>query len=416
MDSATRFAGIDWAMAGHAICVIDGSGVRIDDFKIEHTAADLRTLVRRLRQHAVAGVAIERGDGPVVDALLAANLTVVVIASRTVKGLRTRYGLAGNKDDRSDAYLLADVLRTDGQRLRPLVPNTPATVTLRATVRARKDLISARLRLTQQLGAHLDRVFPGAVGLFSEPDSPITLHFLARFPSAARAAWLTPRRLTTWLKSVGYSGHTPAELLIARLERAPAGVTGEEAGPLASVTLAFVGAIGAVCGQIERLEAHIAEQLAAHADAAIFTSLPRSGSVRAAALLAEMGDCRARFPSPESLAGLGGAAPSTRQSGKHRVVTFRYACDKKLRNALLDFADGSRFANAWAAEIYRLAIARKKTHQHAVRILAHAWVPVIWRCWQDGVPYDPAKHGALQRVLRAQAACAASQPTPVEAV
>lgn len=391
-------------MAGHAICVIDGSGVRIDDFEIEHTAADLRTLVRRLTRHAVAGVAIERGDGPLVDALLEANLPVVVIASRTVKGLRTRYGLAGNKDDRSDAYLLADTLRTDGHRLRPLLPDSPATVTLRATVRARKDLVQTRVGLVQQLGAHLERVFPGAVGLFNELDSPISLAFLLRFSSAARAAWLSPKRLAAWLKGEGYPGRTPPAVLMARLERAPAGVTGEEAEALAAVTLAYVAAIRAVRGQIERLEARIAEQLAVHEDAAIFTSLPRGGSVRAAALLAEIGDCRARFPNPELLAGLGGAAPSTRQSGKHRVVTFRYACDKKLRDALMDFAADSRFANPWAAAIYRGAITDKKTHPHAVRILARAWVAVIWRCWQDRVPYDPAKHGALQRLLLQQAA------------
>ena len=104
------------------------------------------------------------------------------------------------------------------------------------------------------------------------------------------------------------------------------------------------------------LETRIAEQLAAHPDGAIFTSLPRSGSVRAATLLAEIGDCRERFPTPEALACLAGAAPSTRQSGQHRAVTFRYACDKKLRDALIDFAADSRFGNDWAADIYGRAM------------------------------------------------------------
>jgi transposase len=85
-------------------------------------------------------------------------------------------------------------------------------------------------------------------------------------------------------------------------------------------------------------------------------------------------------------------------------VTFRYACDKQLRDALLDFAEDSRFANPWAADLYRRARDRQKTHPHAGRILARAWVDVIWRCWQDGVPYEPARHRALQRVVLAQAA------------
>jgi len=76
-----------------------------------------------------------------------------------------------------------------------------------------------------------------------------------------------------------------------------------------------------------------ANSLAHHPDGAIFTSLPHSGTVRAATLLAEVGDCRERFPAPEALTCLAGAAPSTRQSGQHHAVTFRYACDKKLRDA-----------------------------------------------------------------------------------
>ena len=114
--------------------------------------------------------------------------------------------------------------------------------------------------------------------------------------------------------------------------------------------------------------------------------------------------CRERFPSPESLACLAGAAPSTRQSGQHHAVSFRYACDKKLRDALNDFAADSRFGNDWAADVYGRAIARGKRHPHAVRILARAWVYVIWRCWQDGVPYDPERHQGLRRVTLARAA------------
>ena len=127
-----------------------------------------------------------------------------------------------------------------------------------------------------------------------------------------------------------------------------------------------------------------------HADAHIFTSLPRSGTVRAARLLAEIGDCRARFPTPEALACLAGVAPSTRQSGKIRAVGFRWACDKQLRDAVTDFAGDSRRANPWAADLYHRARARGHDHPHAVRILARAWLYVIWHCWQDGTAYDPA--------------------------
>jgi transposase len=151
--------------------------------------------------------------------------------------------------------------------------------------------------------------------------------------------------------------------------------------------------------QIKALEEQIAAQLAAHPDGHIFTSLPRAGTIRAARLLAEIGEARGRYPTPESLVCLAGAAPSTRQSGKVKVVSFRWAVDKQLRGAVTDFAGDSHSANAWAGDLYRRARYRGQDHPHAVRILARAWLHVIWRCWQDRVPYDPANHRALQRIL-----------------
>jgi transposase len=277
-------------------------------------------------------------------------------------------------------------------------------VGLRATVRARKDLVQTRVALVQRLSAHLELVFPGAVGLFADLGSPIAQAFLLRFPSAERAAWLSPKRMTAWLAAQGYCGRRTGAVLHARLVAAPRGPVDEATDAMAAVTLALVRAIAAVRDEVEALEARIAEQLALHPDGALFTSLPRAGRVRAAALLVEVGDCRERFPSAESLACLAGATPSTRQSGQHRAVTFRFTCDKKLRDALVDFAGDSRHASPWAADIYARARARGKSHPHAVRILARAWVYVIWRCWQDRVPYDPAHHQALQRVLLIPAA------------
>ena len=219
--STPTFAGIDWATGSHAVCIIDGSGSVLERYEIEHSGAGLRDLVSRLRASRVSAVAIERPDGPVVDALMGAGLRVIVIASRSIKALRSRYGSAGNKDDRADAYILADVLRTDGHRLRPLVPDSPATLRLRVSVRARKDLVRTRVRLVQQLEAHLALVFPGAVGLFARLDSDIAEAYLTRFPSAEEAGWLTPRRFDAWLARQGYGGRRSGAELHARLTAAP---------------------------------------------------------------------------------------------------------------------------------------------------------------------------------------------------
>jgi transposase len=391
--------GIDWARDDHAVSVVNARGREIHRCSVEHSAAGLRELIAVLARNSAREAAIERPDGPVAGALPGAGITVVVISPNQIKNLRGRYGSAGNKDDRFDAYVLADTLRTDRARLAPLTPDSPATVTLRRACRARKDLVTHRVALANQLRAHLRNAFPGAAGLFAEIDSPISLKFLARFSTQDRAAWLSPRRLAAWLASVGYCGRTDPAILHARLAAAPRGATGDDGTAQAHVTAALLAVLTTVTEQIKALSEQIAEQLALHADAHIFTSLPRSGTVRAARLLAEIGDCRARFPTPEALACLAGAAPSTRQSGKIRAVTFRWSCDKQLRDAVTDFAGDSRRASPWAASLYNRARGRGHDHPHAVRILARAWLFVIWHCWQDHAAYDPAKHRALQTLL-----------------
>src|SRR3954466_13465007 len=156
-----RFGGVDWSWERHAVCIVDAAGAVIERFEAEHQAAGLQLMVRRLGGAGVSRVAIERGDGPVVDALLAGGLQVVVVSSRQVKALRLRYGTAGNKDDRFDAFVLADVLRTDQRRLAPLTQDGPDTTGLRMLVRARKVLVAARIPPNSQLLTHPPRSFPG---------------------------------------------------------------------------------------------------------------------------------------------------------------------------------------------------------------------------------------------------------------
>jgi transposase len=392
-------AGVDWAKDDHAVCVVGDQGQAIDRFTVTHDAAGLKRMATRLLRAGVQQVGIERGDGPVVDTLMQAGLTVFVIPPGQVKNLRSRYGSAGNKDDRFDAYVLADVVRTDMRRLRPMVYDSEQTTALRGSVRARRDLVTHRVAAANQLRAHLQSVFPAATTIFADIDSAITLAFLQRFTTQEQADWLSPKRLAAWLCSVSYSGHGDPTVLHARLLAAPRGATGTHAAIHAGTTQALVAILTALNTQIQALATSIDHQLDTHPDAAIFTSLPRSGRVRAARLLAEIGDARGRFPTRDSLTCLAGVAPSTRQSGKTKAVTFRWGADKQLRDALCDFAGDSRRANAWAADLYARAITRGCDHPHAVRILARAWAHIIWRCWQDNVPYEPAAHGALQTLL-----------------
>jgi transposase len=397
------FAGIDWASKTHAVCVVNDQGAIRARFDIPNTGKSFTGLVRRLAKLAVDGVAIERCDGPLVEALLDTGLRVVVITPRQVKGLRSRYSASGAKSDTSDAYLLADVLRTDGHRLTPLRPDGEATRVLRALSRTRKQLVETRVALVNQLRAELERVFPGALGLFARLDSDVAIAFLRRYPTQHAAARLTEARFAAFLRRISYPGRRPVGELFTRVHDAPAaGLSPGEAAGRAVCVLALLRAIDTTRREARELQAEIIERLDAHADAHIFTSLPKAGhGVRAAALLAEIGDDRARFPTEEALAALAGVAPVTRASGKVHHVGFRWAADKKLRNALIDFADDSRHASPWAAHIYTQAIDRGKRHPHAVRILARAWIRVIWRCWQNHTPYNPTQHGGAMRLKAA---------------
>jgi transposase len=372
------FAGLDWASHNHAVCVIDATGGVRERFDVTHDAAGLRELLARLRRCAPTPaqlpVAIERPSGLVVDALIETGFSVVPIHPNVVKATRPRYRSHGAKSDAADAYLLADLLRTDGARFRPLQPQSDAIRALRALVRGRDDLVATRVQLANQLRSLLDAFWPGAAAVFAEIDSPIALAFVQRYPTPASAARCGERRLAAFLAQHRYCGRRSPAALLERLRGAPSGH--------ADVEL------------IQQLTSRIEHAVSELPDGQIIMSLPRAGQLCAAQILAELGEVRERFPSDAQLAAEAGVAPLTYESGKHRSVAFRWACNHRLRSAITCFADNSRHASPWAARVYLSARARGCDHPHAIRILARAWLRVLWRMWVDRRTYDSARHRA----------------------
>lgn len=398
----TWFVGIDWAAEEHAVCVLDERGREKKRFSVAHTASGVAELCRRLAGLGDPGdvrVAIERPTGLLVDSLVDADFVVVPLHPNAVKACRPRYSAAGGKDDRGDAYMLADILRTDGHRFRALKPQSDETRALRAAVRMRDDLVAERVGVTNQLRALLESFWPGAAEIFADVDSPIALAFLARYPKPQSAARLGEKRLARFLAEHSYCGRRPAAELLERLRSAPVGKAGAvECDVKASLVRAYVAVLEPLVTQIARITALVEHLVGQHPDGPVITSFPRSGKVNAAQVLAELGDCRERFETDDQLAAEAGVAPVTHASGKHRGVVFRRACNKRLRRAITCFADNSRRASPWAADVYARAVARGHDHPHAIRILARAWIRVLWRCWRDGTPYDVTKHAAAQRV------------------
>src|SRR3989338_1705444 len=192
------FVGLDWASQPHAVCVLDATGQVCWRGSAERSAdglAELRRQLARFGPPASLSVAIERPSGLVVDTLMDAGYRVVPIHPNALKASRPRYSAAGSKSDPGDAFILGDLLRTDGHRFRPLQPLSDATRALRALVRGRDDLVAQRVALTNQLRALLDRFWPGAAAIFADVDSPIALAFLSRYPTPHSAERLGEKRL-----------------------------------------------------------------------------------------------------------------------------------------------------------------------------------------------------------------------------
>lgn len=183
------FVGIDWAQQAHEVCAVDAAGKIRHRATVEHSQDGLDQLVGHLGRWATEGellVGIERPEGRLVDRILEAGYPILLVPTFAMKDLRRRYTIGGAKSDRGDSYVLADVARTDGHRLRRLEPLSEHTRALRAVVRTRDDLVDQRRALANQLRATLEAYWPGAGAIFADVDSEICLAFLERYPPRSR--------------------------------------------------------------------------------------------------------------------------------------------------------------------------------------------------------------------------------------
>jgi transposase len=395
-----NYAGVDWASEKHDVLVADAAGERLLSATFAHDEQGLRSLCRALVRLEVELVAIERPDGLLVERLLDAGLRILPLHPNQVAATRDRFRASGGKSDRFDAFVLCELARTDHHRFRVLEPDSDQTKALRALTRAREDLVGTRTALTNQLRAELARFWPGPLGLFTDLHSRISLAFLERYPSPADARGLGEARLHGFLVREHYTGRQQPAQLLAKLRRAPEARIGElELATRRQLVLSLVATIKALNGQIKQLQAQIATAMREHPDGAIFLSLFKKPSsvICAAELLAEIGDCRARYPTRDTLAADAGQAAVAIESGKRKAASFRWACNKRLRGAVGTLADTTRHHNPWAQDLYASARGRGHDHPRAIRTLGRAWCRILWRCWQDRVPYEPARHRALQQ-------------------
>ena len=388
------FVGWDWASTAHDVTVIDSAGELVHRMAIPHTEDGIARAVAKLADYGDPGelpVAIEATRGLVVDRLLGVGHPVIPVHPNAFHAVRPRWGAARAKNDPGDSFKLADYARTDIHRLPMLVPTLPETLELQALTRQRDCQLALRIAAVSQLAALLDQYWPGGKTIFAQLHSPIALDFLHRYPTPRAAASLTPARIEAFCHRRGYSGRRSGAELLDRLRSAPISASRLGEPVVAQMIRGQVAVVRALQAGIDALDIVIAEKVTAHPYAGLLAVLPRIGTLNLAQIIGEVGPVLERATSFDQLAAETGLAPVTRSSGKTHTVAFRYATNRRARQALHTWLDNSRRSSDWAAQRYAAARARGQRHPHALRTIGRAWLRIIWACWRTKTAYDPAR-------------------------
>ena len=391
------YIGIDWSEKKHDIVFMNEPGAAIARLTIPHTAKGfLRfdTECDKLGvERAACVVGLETAHNVLIDFLWTRQYEhVYVIPPSVVKGNRGRQGSSGARTDQSDAFLLADILRTDRDRLYPWYPDSLLTRRIRAKVSYIAHLTRNIVRTSNRLRSVLVRYYPAALSMFSSMQTQIRLHFICAYPTPQAAAELTFAAFTTFAAQQGYKKQTQLAAYYASLHDphpAPSPETvliyREEAVHLSNALLQQIRAKNAAKLELRHL-------FAQHPDAFIFDSLPGAGDLLAPGLLAKFGDDRQRFPRPGCVQALAGTCPVTVSSGKRKVIHFRYACDREFRDIAQKWSIASLSESVWANAYWHDVRPRCDSNSHAYRCLANRWLAVAWKLWQTRKPYDEAYH------------------------
>jgi len=390
----THYAGLDWGKSHHQLAVVDRAGQLVLELRFADTAAGWAELRAKLQACPQVGAAIETCCGPAVERLLDAGLPVYPLNPKAAQRYRDRKAPSGGKSDCLDARSFADALRTDGHAWRRLVPQDALTQELRLLCRDEIGLIEQRTALVNRLQEALHEYYPTALQAFDDWTAPGAWAFVVAFPTPADLARAGKRKWEKFLHTHKlYRPQTAGERLElfahAREFVSPSPAVTRAKSFLA---LALAKQLRLLEDQLHEYRARIAQLFADHPDHDVFGSLPGAGEKLAPRLLAELGSQRAEFDSPQALQCYAGTAPVSFQSGQVHRVHLRRACNHWLRATVHLWADLSRQKCAWAQAYYQQKKQQGMAHAAALRCLGQRWLKILWRMWQDGVPYDEALH------------------------
>ena len=391
------FAGVDWAEAHHDVCVMSEDGRVLEQRRVSHSVAGIGELHALIAAHAEEGepvaVGIEVDRGLVVTALLAVGYQVYAINPMASSRYRDRHATSGAKSDRGDAKVLADLVRTDRHNHRQVAGDSDLAEAVRVLARAHQSAIWSRQRQVNALRSALREYYPAALAAFGTDlaaSDAVAVLALAPTPGAGRA--LSRSKIASALRRAGRVRNIDqrADEIQAALRadylHAPAAI----AGAYGAAARSAIRLISAYTAEIAELEQALAAHFEQHPDATIVRSLPGLGTVLGARVLGEFGDDRTRFTSPQSRKNYSGTSPITRASGRSHVVLARHARNRRLADALEQWAFCSLTQSPGARAYYDQLRGRGKTHRQALRQLANRWTGILHICLQRGQLYDEA--------------------------
>ena len=388
--------GLDWSRCKHDVVFMAPDGRVVHRGVVTHDAEGLARLSQWIAQHqpdaTQVRIAVEMHDGGLLGWLLQQPYTVFGINPKSAQRARDRYRPAGPKDDASDAFILADMLRTDRGVLRSIHRDSDATLELRALVELRNTRVKDRTALLQRLGALLAEWCPHLSKLCDDLTRRWQRDLLNRFCLQQDLHEAHGRTLSAFIRR-----HRLGKKTTGRIEHArrcqPLSIPAALQQTLRLNIAGLLDQIELLCDQIKQLDQQIQQQVDRHPDAQIFRTLPIKGINTMAHLLAGFGEDRDKPVKHTDLAAAWGAAPITIQSGKYRAVKRRFAADHTMNQALLYFAFNTAFTEGcWAADFYQRKRKQGKSHYTTLRCLVQRWLKILFRMWKDRTDYDEQYH------------------------
>lgn len=396
-EEFAAFIGIDWADAKHDICLQRAGSDRTERRLLRHSAEDIDAWANELAtqfEHRPVAVCLELTKGPVVSALQKHDFFVLFpVDPSTLAKYRAAWSPSGKKDDITDAALALEIVVKHRDKLRRLRPQSAAMRALAQLVEDRRKLVDDRVRVTNRITASLKAYFPQPLQWFSEVGTVLFCDFIERWPTAEQAKKARPETLRKFFLEHRVRGEERIEQRIEAIKSAVALTTDPGVvGPAVLRLQALVAQLRPLLHSIAQYDVEIKRQSAALADYKLFAALPGAADTFAPRLLVAFGEDRSRFSSAHELQRYAGVAPVTEQSGNGHWVHWRYRCPTFLRQTFVEWAAQTIPRSYWAGAFYAQQRARGASHQSALRALAFKWVRILFRCWQQRVPYDESKY------------------------